>query len=173
MDASIRVGSGTMNQTGLSMPWTAKFNERLRAVEVISQGIITSEDLRQQTRETLALSTRHRTDQFLIDAHQLQSAFTVFDLIALVEAFRELGAPQPGRMAVVLPVSSESARTVRFFETVARNRTYDVRVFRNRARAEAWLAQGSEAGAACPGDPAGYTAPMQTPPESAPTSDHA
>jgi hypothetical protein len=121
------------------MPWTAKYNAELQAVEVVNQGVVSPEELREQIVPAVALGQTHATERFLIDDERVTSAFSAIDLVSLVEAYAELGLPQSARMAVLLPTATHSARAVQFYETAARNRAYNVRVFPGRVAAELWL----------------------------------
>ncbi len=121
------------------MPWTAKYNGELKAVEVVSQGVVTPEDLRHQVSHAVTLGQAHQTDRILRDDEHVTNAFSAIDLVSLVDAYAELGLPQSTRIAVLLPAAPQSACALRFYETAARNRAYNVRVFPGRLAAATWL----------------------------------
>ena len=121
------------------MPWTAKYNAELKAVEVVNQGVVSPEELREQIVSAVSLGQTHATERFLMDDERVTSAFSAIDLVSLVDAYAELGLPQSARLAVLLPTATHSARAVQFYETAARNRAYNVRVFPGRVAAELWL----------------------------------
>ncbi|HEY9172718.1 MAG TPA: hypothetical protein VI136_10585 [Verrucomicrobiae bacterium] len=123
----------------MRMPWMAKYNTELKAVVVVSQGIVSPEELREQVQSVVALGRDHATDRFLFDDEHVTSAMSAIDLVSLVDAYAELGLPQSARIAVLLPKATHSARAIQFYETAARNRAYNVRVFPGRVAAELWL----------------------------------
>ena len=141
MDAKHPGRDGNKSKKGITirMPWTAKYNAGLHAVEVISRGDLSPEDLRTQIVESIRLGWEHATDRLLIDDEQLTSAFSAIDLVSLVDAYAEMGLSQRTRIAVLLPTSPHSARTMQFYETAARNRAYNLRVFPGRVAAQLWL----------------------------------
>ena len=124
------------------MPWTARYNEESQLVEAVCDGVITAEDFRAQLQEAIALALSRDAERFLIDARRMQCGFSVFELVGLVESYEELELSSSTRIAVLQPLATEAAHMMRFYETVARNRAYDVRVFAQREAAEEWLTHG-------------------------------
>lgn len=79
------------------------------------------------------------TNLFLANCEQLIPGDDPFDIYALVARFEELGVERTMREALIVPAGTPIEADLSFYETVARNRGYNVRLFHDRASAVAWL----------------------------------
>jgi hypothetical protein len=79
-------------------------------------------------------------NRFLVDAREVEAGGSAFDVLAIAEFLSSLPPGVIEREAVVLPREPGAAAQMEFFETAARNRGLNVRVFRAREDALNWLA---------------------------------
>lgn len=121
------------------MPWSVSHSADLDAVVTVYAGVLPAEDLGQAVAATIALAGQKGTTRFLADCASLEGGHSVSDLYGLAELLEASGLPWAIREAVVLPQLAAAAEDVRFWETVCLNRGHTVRVFGERAEAEAWL----------------------------------
>lgn len=121
------------------MPWQVSVHSDPVVIETRYAGAISPSDLQNAVRETLALAKTHASQRFLSDCGDLIGGHSVFDLYFLADALQQSGLPHPVREAVLLPGLPEPEANVRFWETTARNRGIDARLFVDRASALAWL----------------------------------
>jgi hypothetical protein len=80
------------------------------------------------------------TNRFLVDARAIAAGGTAFDVLALAEFLSSVPPGVIEREAVLLPAEAAAAAQMEFFETAARNRGLNVRLFRDRDEALVWLA---------------------------------
>lgn len=121
------------------MPWAIAYLEDLDAVQTDYEGLIPPDDLVQAARETLLVADARRTDRLLGDCTKLEGGHTVVDLYGLARLVEEIFKGRAIHEALVMPELKAAAHEVSFWETTCRNRGLDVRVFRTREDAKAWL----------------------------------
>ena len=66
---------------------------------------------------------------------------SVVALYGLIGVFQSVGIDWRFREAVLMPSLDAAAEEVAFYETACRNRGFNVRVFRERGEALAWLGE--------------------------------
>lgn len=124
------------------MTHQVEFRKEQAIIETVYTGNANILEVFAAIRENLALSKQYQTHRFLVDCCLLvDEKGKVFEnyevgtyLGKLIPEF-----PRGFREAMILPSSPTAAQNLRFFETVARNRGINVRVFDTREEALAWL----------------------------------
>lgn len=121
------------------MTCSSKFNTEINAIEIVYSGRITIDDIRETFKKAVELSYQHRVTAGLIDClylHPIRSIINIYDLAAEIEKIPNIRMLKGG---IILPVSQQSAEELKFFETTARNRGLNVRVFPDRDDTIKWL----------------------------------
>ena len=78
----------------------------------------------------------------LVDATRVVHATATQDVLALANEVARVGRPAGWKQAFIRPEDTFAAMSVSFYETAARNRGLDVRVFADRQEALDWLMDG-------------------------------
>lgn len=117
------------------MPDKVTFDENLQIVRVKSDGVVTAEDQRATLASVLRVHQEQRISGVFVDATRVTSSPPTWDVFVFgLEAAERLGGL---RVAIAAPLGIYKATN--FFETVARNRMANVRVFDSSNDALAWL----------------------------------
>ena len=122
------------------MPSTVEYCSELGVVEINHVGRVTGETFRSTTIEAFGLAKAHSTNLFLVDSSEGEGGGSLIDLYRLPDLYQELGLARGSKGAVVLPVADAKAEEdTRFYETVCRNRGWNVKAFTDRQAAIDWL----------------------------------
>lgn len=121
------------------MPWHIQYHDDPGVVETFYTGAVTAQDLNGAYLATAKALTEHRCLHMLANCSELTVPPSFFDLADLVGTIIGDTVPFTFREAVVLPEKERSRLSVRFFETISRNRGLNVRIFATRDDALAWL----------------------------------
>ena len=122
------------------MAWRVLYNSSIDIVEIINEGIFTSEDLFAEVTAGYDLAMEKGTLKFLIDTTRREKLkVSVFDFFRVPKMFSKMPELRKARFAVLLPIGKNYNESARFFETVCLNRGYLVRIFKIREEAEEWL----------------------------------
>ena len=125
------------------MSWTYKLNPTLRIIEVAYSGTTTARDLKESTSEFISLEKEKGINQFLIDTSEMELAASLVNIYDLPDKqYVEENADRSGRVALLLPTSSREKEAVQFYETVCKNRGWNVQTFLERQEAIDWLTRG-------------------------------
>jgi len=112
--------------------------EEQGVIEVVSEGVITREQMGQSLAQVVELRLFRELRRVLVNALQatsMPSMMPMYDFAAAVASQRVL---QDVRFAIIR--HRRSAEDLDFFETAAGNRGVQVRVFDTREEALGWLA---------------------------------
>lgn len=122
------------------MPYAVTYLDDVGVVETVYAGNVTPEELDAAITATGALAAEHLCNRFLVDAGDLGPARgATLDILKLAELLASVPPDVIEREAILPPRSPGGAVDMRFFETAARNRGLNVRVFGDRDEALAWL----------------------------------
>jgi hypothetical protein len=102
--------------------------------------VMPPQDLQAAIEATLREAAARGAVRFLADCSSLAGGHSIADLYAMAQLLDGAAMPEGLREALVLPQLNAAAEDVQFWETICVNRGYTVRVFEERAAAEAWLA---------------------------------
>jgi hypothetical protein len=94
----------------------------------------------QKAIETLSQATTDSSQRFLIDDREANLALDTLEIYALPQTLARLGLRRDAMVAVVYTETSPTAADFQFFETVARNQGFRVKVFTAIEPAVQWLA---------------------------------
>lgn len=126
------------------MPWQIIHHADTRIIETRYAGMMSEAELSEAMEATLAEAREHGEVRFLGDCTDLLGGHSVGSLYELAKTLEIRGTPHTAREAVVLPRLESTVQEVEFWETTARNRGYDVRVFKSREAALRWLLDPSD-----------------------------
>ena len=124
------------------MAYQIRFLEEYEIIETVYEGKVKVLDVIAVIRENLKLSKQKQMHLFLVDCLMLIDEMEfVFENHKVGTFMAKLFDQIPHNMrdAIILPESEIGKANLRFFETVARNRGLNVRVFETRDEALAWL----------------------------------
>jgi hypothetical protein len=121
------------------MPWKVRHPDDRAIVETVYAGLLSPEELLAAARATVAEARARGTRLLLGDCSELEGGHSVVDLYGLLDLFGSIENAHEFREAVLMPSLAATAEDVRFWETACRNRGLEVRAFRQRAEALAWL----------------------------------
>lgn len=135
------------------MPWTYNYNPTLLIAEVSYVGRTTAHDLKESTSEFIALQKETGINRFLIDTSEMEFVASIIDILNLPEKqYLEEEADRSSRVALVMPPSAKEKEAVEFYETVCKNRGWNVQTFLERKEAVRWLTQDKSSNKPDPGD---------------------
>ena len=123
------------------MPWQIIVHTDLPIIETSYSGIMTKTDLFGAAHETLDLGHAHNRTRFLADCSMLTGGHTIFDLYFLAREISIAANLEALKEAVLLPSYASWIEKINFWETIGINRGFQVRIFRDRKLAIAWLLQ--------------------------------
>ncbi len=111
-------------------------------IESVYAGDVRREEQERSARAAIQLAQDSGVFRFFTDLSGMTRGPTPGELVQVIDAFEHLGLPRTLREALVLPPGSMTAADVQFYEDACRNRGWNMRIFPDRARALAWLADG-------------------------------
>ncbi len=117
------------------------YDEENGVVEMVLTPTTSPEELDAAMTRAGTLGAETLTNHYLVDGRQVVEMGSAFDILGIAELLASLPSGVIEREAVLLPRDADAARDFEFFETACRNRGLDVRVFRDRDEAFAWLGE--------------------------------
>ena len=123
------------------MPWRVEYLSETNVVAISAVGEVSNEDAEAQVAEALRFLQQHQTTLVLADYTQAFSEISLPSLYGMPDHFTREGGFWNIRVAVLMPRSQYRLESYQFFELVCRNAGYNVRLFKEREAAEAWLEQ--------------------------------
>lgn len=121
------------------MEWDIKYQEEHGVVYVRQAGFGSEEVWRQVNAEYVSIANEHGSNKFLIDNRDLTFKTSISGIYDWPEFLGESGLSRTNKIAFVYSESPSNKSDYRFFETVSRNRGYNIRVFEDQQKAMAWL----------------------------------
>lgn len=119
------------------MKWDIEYQKEHGIVYARLTGIGTDELLQQSADECVAIANKNDSNKFLVDERDLTYSTSISNIYDSAEGMK--GISRTNKVAFVYSESPSNKNDYRFFETVSRNRGYNVRVFENQQKAMAWL----------------------------------
>jgi hypothetical protein len=113
--------------------------EEAGVVEMVFHGAPAPEEIDDAMTRAGTIGAENLTNRFLVDSRDMPAGGSAVDVLALGELMASLPLGIIEREAILLSADAAAAEEMEFFETVCRNRGLDVRVFRQRDEALAWL----------------------------------
>ena len=121
------------------MPYTVDFLEDRGIVVIENTGKITYEDFEKQTREAVELGRLKNARLGLSDCTRLTGNLDTLELFDFPKMYERVGLPKSHKLAILMSEELAASEGVEFFETVCRNRGWQIRVFSARESAFQWL----------------------------------
>jgi len=118
--------------------WEIHFKAETEILELQVTGQVSREsDRDSMTKEAIQEGSKHACSRFLVDLSKASAIYSLASLFNRVEeAFPRLGVMHEARIALIPPAGFVEKK---FFETVAANRGYEIRVFDSSDQAVHWL----------------------------------
>jgi hypothetical protein len=113
--------------------------EEHRIVETCYVGTPLMEELQTIALETLAVAKQKETLRLLGNCHEMAQGCSEMDIYSLIKFFESLSIDQRIKEAMLLSPLQKGRVDMDLYETMARNRGYNVRVFFDRESAIQWL----------------------------------
>lgn len=121
------------------MGWSIHYLENEQIIVTVYAGALSVDDIKQAATETLALGAKNNVKCYLGDCSTLEPHKSLFDVYAIARFLFGLNIKHQVREAIILPGKPLSAKQLKFYETLAFNRGFLVKVFNSREDAVAWL----------------------------------
>ncbi|MBK6345020.1 MAG: hypothetical protein IPN08_11175 [Bacteroidales bacterium] len=123
------------------MGWKAGHNKNLGILEVTFTGSPEIEELKAAVMSSLKLCYEKQVTRVLADCSKMVSSVndSIMSTYELGSFYESLKIEILMKEAIILPENEKAAAMMYFFETTARNRGFNVRVFAERDDALSWL----------------------------------
>lgn len=125
------------------MGWRAFVHPTLPIIETHYEDAMSPEELLAAAEESIRLSLEHGRTLFFADCTRLRQGPSTSHIYELFGAIERSNVARGAREAMLLPdelpPGSDVAENLRFFEDLAVNRGFHVRVFADRQAAMDWL----------------------------------
>lgn len=128
------------------MGWSAHYDSKLGIIRSVYAGPASADDFKDGTIKTIALQKDHNTYLICIDLSKLEPALSTLDIYEMPQFYDEVSAIRRSELAIVLPPSGQIRADVGFWETVCRNRGWNVRTFADHPEATTWLLRDGDDG---------------------------
>jgi hypothetical protein len=122
------------------MPYTVTYDPDSSFVVTVFQGKITMEEFISEEEQSIALAMENGTRKFLVDLVGYESSLSPGQIYEFPARYQEK-LKRPIYLAVVEPLSEEAREDASFYQTVYRNRGWNVMIFAKKEDAVAWLAE--------------------------------
>ena len=125
------------------MDFTLSVQEGPGFLQVAVSGIRAMETVLAATRDVLSVCAKNKVEKVLVDVRGLAGGMEIVDLYEVPAiGFAQLERWDVLRQAAIVD-RAERQPSAKFFETVARNRGFNLRVFDDYDAAAEWLSQDS------------------------------
>ena len=119
--------------------WAVDYLSDTRMIAVTGAGPIADADAKRQSEQAIRLLNETRAERVLVDYGEALSDVSFAVLYWLPRFYRQLGAPAPTRIALVVPRDPRQVESFQFYALACRNAGYNVKLFGSRKAAEEWL----------------------------------
>lgn len=119
------------------MKWKMSHIPKGNIIHITTKGNMTVEMLNKMVMEALKKSMKYNSRSFLVDHRKVIVSCSFRDTFERPKDLEMLGLPRESRVAEV--VSKSDIEIFRFFETVSRNRGYQIHIFEDIKPAIEWL----------------------------------
>ncbi len=114
--------------------------EEINTIVITYSGQAPPAEVQEAIRMAYQMAVEHHSKRFLVDCSKMESGGgSVLDIYELAGMFEQFPDIRKYRDAILLPQGEAGADDLRFFETTARNRGFNVCVFTDRQAALDWL----------------------------------
>ena len=126
------------------MTWQVKYDPEHALIECSAIGYLTTREIKDASLKATSLSREMKTNLILIDDSQVDETIETLDIYELPKFYEELNISRKIKVAVILPDNPKAREDVMFFETVCRNRGWNIFTFSTRKEAIEWLTTASK-----------------------------
>ena len=122
------------------MPYTIGFLEAENMVAIENTGNLTYKECFKQCQDAMELGQLHHTNLFFADCTNLvvqPNIVEVFDFFPAT--YEKLGVPKTIKLACLISGDAVTAKELAFYETICRNRGWQIRLFKDRSTAMQWI----------------------------------
>jgi hypothetical protein len=132
------------------MAWQIERGEPENILRLTAEGPITTESVLLQAKEGIEIIVQEGISGAMVDYSNVLLEMPVADIFQLPDLFDALLLPRTTKIAIVLPADPVNMHKYTFFDDVANNRGYQVKLYWEPSEALKWLAKPSEAQPASP-----------------------
>jgi hypothetical protein len=119
--------------------WSVEYLPPEHAVRTSASGQMTLVLVKQKAVDSFETAADHGTGKLLVDSREVQPRLSTMEIYKLPAVLKPLGLTGHVKVALVYSPGTLSARDFEFFETVAVNQGYNVRLFTTVEDAKHWL----------------------------------
>ena len=120
------------------MDYKLKYRKKTDYLHVEASGTRTPETLLSAAKDVVVACEKHGYNKVLADAQKMTGTLGTANRFYLVEdGFKKLRGPK--RLKISIVDIEDNRSRFEFFETVARNRGFNLRIFANADKAILWL----------------------------------
>lgn len=123
------------------MPWKIEYLEDLDIVRIENSGKVSFKEIQDQTIRGLELGRKNDCTHCLSDCSAMLSDLNTMEIHRIVSLYNDISMPHSIRIAVLLPteITQQTRDDFQFYETMAVNQGYQVKLFTSRQAALGWL----------------------------------
>jgi hypothetical protein len=125
------------------MSWTIEPSNAApvaRIVRIEASGSVSTEEALAQAVESITLIKQQEAVGALVDYSKAILEMPLDEIDKLPDLFDTMGLPRGTKIAIVLPADPVNMHKYTFFDDVATNRGYQVKLYWEPSQAMAWLA---------------------------------
>lgn len=112
-----------------------------RIIRIEASGSLSTDDVVAQAIESIELVKQQQAVGSLVDYSKVTLEMPIIEIYKLPDLFDAHELPRSTRIAIVLPADPKNMHKYTFFDDVANNRGYLVRLYWEPSQAMAWLAE--------------------------------
>lgn len=121
------------------MAYTVTYLNDYNLIEIAYKDILNKKDLHHALEESAVVANTYQVFHFLADCTKLEGGHSVFDLYEIISFLDKMNLTHRMKEAIIFESNAQVIANVLFFETTARNRGFNVRIFTEREEALNWL----------------------------------
>lgn len=121
------------------MPWSMEFTDEGRILKVLIQGRISSSEVSEITRESVATAVKTQVTRIVLDCADAKMDVPILDVYKLPDLYSAQGLSRQVHAAVIMSREGYRRDIYEFYEDVCRNRGYFVRLFEQEQDAWNWV----------------------------------
>lgn len=121
------------------MAWHVEYNMELRLVECKVYGTITVDEINEAVEKVITLAGEKATHLILVDDKKLENTVETLEIYEMPKFYAELNIDRKMKVALILPDAPQLKEDLKFYETVCRNRGWNIASFEERKDAILWL----------------------------------
>jgi len=121
------------------MSWELEYSDAENIVRGIVSGNITTGEVLEQAMAGVRLIKERQAGGALVDYSKAVLEMPVFEIFKLPDLLDSLALPRRTKIAIVLPPDPVNMHKFTFFDDVANNRGYKVKLHWEPSQAMAWL----------------------------------